>query len=299
MRILITYDSPNWAYHKNAKVLQKYLGDEFEIELAFDQDKAQLMRIIESGKYDLVFHQWYRDIDALLHYGLYGKTRCITQIATTSLFDESISQEGWQNHRFWPLIVAKNKELFDRLSLLRDGKGVALAYHVNDAEIFNFDGARKLQNNRFTVGFVGHTTNPRKGYSIVENVCKELNVDLKTIKFTDKFEYEKMPDFYKSVDCVVCASNMEGAPNPMIEASLVGTPILTTRVGQIQEMVIDGVNGLFIDRTEASLKESLASLMNNPELYVKISENAATSSRKWNDLALEQWRLIFRFCCSS
>ena len=54
-KVLITYDAPNWAYHKNAKILQKYLSDEFNIELIYDQDKIKLLQHIKESYYDLIF----------------------------------------------------------------------------------------------------------------------------------------------------------------------------------------------------------------------------------------------------
>lgn len=296
-RVLITYDAPNWAYHKNAKILQKYLSDEFDISTIYDQDKIHLMKSIYEGEYDLVFHQWYRDIDSLLSTGVFRKTLCITQIATTSIFEESIKKEGWQNHKYWPLIVAKNKELYERLSLLRDGSGVALAYHVNDTSLFFRDESeRKTDSKNFRVGFVGHINNPRKGYDIVKTACDDLGVELKTIGFNDRFAYEDMPAFYRGVDCTVCASNMEGAPNPMLESGLVGTPIITTCVGQIQEMISNHKNALIIDRNVDSLKSAITALRDDVELRNRLSVEISKTCQQWNELAIQQWRNIFSFC---
>ena len=290
-KVLITYDAPNWAYHKNAKVLKKFLSDDFDITLIYDQDKQAMCDHIVSNDYDMIFFQWYQDIDILLQTKLLYKQVCISQIATTYIFND-IEEHGWDSYKRWPLIVAKNNELFNGINNLRGGRGAALAYHVNDSDIFSYS-CKKIKNNDFTVGYVGCSENPRKGFHIIEQACKELNVTLKKLDHGTKIEYEKMPEFYRSVDVTVCASNMEGAPNPMIESGLVGTPIITTRVGQIQEMVIDKENGLFIERDVESLKEAINLLKSDDELYNRLSENIAKTCFEWNSLALRQWREIF------
>ena len=293
-RILITYDAPNWAYHKNAKILQKYLSDEFDICLLYDQDKISLLRHISQSEYDLVFFQWYKDIDIMMLSGLLHRQPCISQIATTYIFDRDIKSTGWSGYKFWPLMIAKNKELYDMLSLQRKGLGVELAYHVNDHEIFFKHNKPKVKNKDFTVAFVGHTDNPRKGYSLIKEACKASNVNLKTIDFSNKIPYEDLPDFYRSVDATICASDMEGAPNPVIESGLVGTPIITTRVGQIGEMVVNEENAIVVNRDTQSLALGIQKLQNDDSLYENISVNIYKTCYDWNMKAFGQWRKIFK-----
>jgi Glycosyl transferases group 1 len=65
--------------------------------------------------------------------------------------------------------------------------------------------------------------------------------------------------------CYVCTSWQEGGPLPLMDAQRRGCAVLTTRVGQTDERVEDGVNGFFCD-DEASFVERLRQLAADPAL---------------------------------
>jgi len=67
----------------------------------------------------------------------------------------------------------------------------------------------------------------------------------------------------------------EGTPNPALEALSCGLPVITTRVGNMSEIIIDGFNGYFTDRDEASLFEAIYRLKNS-DLH-EMSLNARNS----------------------
>jgi glycosyltransferase involved in cell wall biosynthesis len=52
---------------------------------------------------------------------------------------------------------------------------------------------------------------------------------------------------YQALDAYVVASRQEGGPKGALEALASGIPLVTTRVGQAQELVTDGANGLLCD----------------------------------------------------
>ncbi|NQW47937.1 MAG: glycosyltransferase, partial [Planctomycetes bacterium] len=54
----------------------------------------------------------------------------------------------------------------------------------------------------------------------------------------------------------VCASESEGTPNTALEAAACGCTIVTTRVGNMPELIVDGVNGVFADRHIKSFEQS-------------------------------------------
>jgi len=64
---------------------------------------------------------------------------------------------------------------------------------------------------------------------------------------------EEMRTFYRSLDAYVCASLGEGTPNPCLEAAACGVPLLTTRVGNMPELIRDGLNGYFIERDQGDI----------------------------------------------
>lgn len=66
-------------------------------------------------------------------------------------------------------------------------------------------------------------------------------------------------------NCYVCTSWQEGGPLPLMDAQRRGCVVLTTRVGQTDERVEDGVNGFFCDDAE-SFERRLRQLAADPEL---------------------------------
>ncbi|HUF01634.1 MAG TPA: glycosyltransferase family 4 protein [Gaiellaceae bacterium] len=68
---------------------------------------------------------------------------------------------------------------------------------------------------------------------------------------------------YHSLDVYLVASRQEGGPKAVLEAMATGVPLVTTRVGQAQELVEDGVNGWLVDVEDAEALATRASLVRN------------------------------------
>ncbi len=94
--------------------------------------------------------------------------------------------------------------------------------------------------------------------------------------------YDRMPDFYNSIEVYVCASLSEGTPNPCLEAAACGRPVLTTPVGNMPEFILPGHNGFFIHRSPASLVEYLDHLNENRDYLRLLGENARNTALEWD-----------------
>ena len=94
---------------------------------------------------------------------------------------------------------------------------------------------------------------------------------------------EEMLDFYHSLDVYVCASRSEGTPNPCLEAAACGLPVVTTRVGNMPELIRDGENGFFVERDVADIAEKLRRLRDDPGLRDRLGRAArATVVESWD-----------------
>jgi len=72
-------------------------------------------------------------------------------------------------------------------------------------------------------------------------------------------------DFFAALDGFVVPSIYEGMPYVVLEAMIVGLPLVATAVGGIPEVVEDGVTGLLVPpRDPAALADAIARLLEDP-----------------------------------
>lgn len=69
----------------------------------------------------------------------------------------------------------------------------------------------------------------------------------------------KMPDLLNAADALVLYSTREGLPTIALEALACGVPVITTRVGGLPELLIEGKTGVFVG-TRAELTQAMASV---------------------------------------
>lgn len=90
------------------------------------------------------------------------------------------------------------------------------------------------------------------------------NVDTKTV-----YNYMAVSDMF------VFSSLMETGGNVLLEAAALGLPIITTRVGWAEEIVKDGVNGLFIEKKESKeITNKLDIILSDIKMFRKFKNNA-------------------------
>ena len=71
---------------------------------------------------------------------------------------------------------------------------------------------------------------------------------------------------YRACDLLMITSDNEGMPVSLIEASSVGTPCVTTRVGSAPEVVLDGETGFVTEPDVGELARAAVRLLDDPEL---------------------------------
>ena len=132
-------------------------------------------------------------------------------------------------------------------------KPLVLAQHGIDEEIFDRNKYNKVNNESMLVGISGRASS-NKGFELVVEACKQAGVKCVGTQY-GKYKLSKndMPKFYSSIDVFSCMSKTEGLNNPSLEAGAMGVPVISTRSGAAEEMIVDGVSGLLIDRNVESL----------------------------------------------
>jgi glycosyltransferase involved in cell wall biosynthesis len=77
-----------------------------------------------------------------------------------------------------------------------------------------------------------------------------------------------------AADLVVLTSDNEGTPLSLIQAGMAGLPVVTTRVGSVPEVVLDGVTGTITSLDVQEIADALEALVNSNELRVQLGAAA-------------------------
>ena len=85
-------------------------------------------------------------------------------------------------------------------------------------------------------------TGPARGY--VRRELTRIGVPHDHVLLSSRDELARA---YQGVDVCLVTSRQEGGPKAVLEAMASGVPLVSTRVGQASELVVDGENGLLAD----------------------------------------------------
>lgn len=137
------------------------------------------------------------------------------------------------------------------------------------------------------VGWAGSLTNhgTKRGYGdvIVPAIAMTPGVELRTAAREDRWRGpEEMRDFYRELDVYLVASRVEGTPNPGLESAACGVPAVSTRVGNMVELVEDGENGLLVDRSPEAFSAALARLRDDDALLHRFKTRIRRDIAAWD-----------------
>jgi glycosyltransferase involved in cell wall biosynthesis len=77
-----------------------------------------------------------------------------------------------------------------------------------------------------------------------------------------------------AADIVVLTSDNEGTPLSLIQAGMAGLPVVTTRVGSVPEVILDGLTGFITSLEVQEIADALETLANSIELRVQMGAAA-------------------------
>ncbi|MFO1147420.1 MAG: glycosyltransferase family 4 protein [Alsobacter sp.] len=160
--------------------------------------------------------------------------------------------------------------------------------------------------------FVGHEF-PRKGLEFVMRAMPDLPQDvwLLVVGSDDPTPYERMagpatervvflgsrsdlPALYSAANAFVLPTAYETFSLVCMEAMACGLPVVSTRVGGIEDYLVDGVNGCFVERDPAVVAARLREMLDDPALCARMAEAALRTAGDydWSRIALRYKALI-------
>jgi glycosyltransferase involved in cell wall biosynthesis len=97
----------------------------------------------------------------------------------------------------------------------------------------------------------------------LEQKTRDLGLESRVIFMGFQHDLVKI---YASLDIVTLSSFNEGLPVALIEAMAAGKPVISTNVGGVGDLILDGDNGLLVPSNDpAALAEAILYLLRNPE----------------------------------
>jgi glycosyltransferase involved in cell wall biosynthesis len=153
-----------------------------------------------------------------------------------------------------------------------------------------------LSNNRLQCAFIGRVTQikrPDRFLDVVSEIKKrEISLDFFIAGDGELLEAcrnriiaEELPvvvlgwqtdieRVLSAADIVVLTSDNEGTPLSLIQAGMVGLPVVTTNVGSVSEVVLNKITGIVTELDVQQIADALENLAQNPGLCAQLG-NAA------------------------
>ncbi len=112
-----------------------------------------------------------------------------------------------------------------------------------------------------------------------------LRSDIKNLVITGRIPNEKVYEYMKKNDLLLMTSEFEGLPKVTQEAALHAIPSIYINENYRVDFIKDGVNGYGVKDIE-EMKEKVQYLLDNPEVFQKLSKNAfdIIQSYTWSNL---------------
>lgn len=121
-----------------------------------------------------------------------------------------------------------------------------------------------------------------------ENYMREKLGGFTNVNFTS-YSAEDSVNFHSKYNIAVVPTIMhEGTSLSLLEAMSAGCAVVSSNVGGLSNIIIDGYNGLMINPVQSELEEALERLITSPELRQKLSDNAYQTVKE--GFSYEKWR---------
>jgi glycosyltransferase involved in cell wall biosynthesis len=289
-RILAIADRPGWAIDSKTQNLRRVLKGSFEIVERFQHEVTE--SDVNLADIVLIFY-WLQISKMTLPESVLARRcdRLVIGICSHIELEGHFRERGLATlNRLARAVFVNNRQLaHEYRPLLR----VPLHYTPNgvDTTFFCPPLEQRPCSSELRVGWAGSLKNQGPAHRGFHDVIEPAVAAVPGVRLLTAVREQhwrnrnEMLDFYRDLDVYICASRSEGTPNPCLEAAACGVPLVTTRVGNMPELIRDGENGLFFDGTAEGLANTLALLRDSPLFRSRMATRMLETIREWD------WRL--------
>ncbi len=91
-----------------------------------------------------------------------------------------------------------------------------------------------------------------------------------------------MPEIYRAVDALVLPTLYETFALVCLEAMASGVPVLATRVGGVEDYLVDNVNGLYIEREAVDIAVKLQQVLNDSRIRTSLIDQGLETAQNYS-----------------
>jgi glycosyltransferase involved in cell wall biosynthesis len=271
-RVLVVADVPNWAWARKAAALKQHLAGRIEVTVVHSTEQTA-NGVIRRAAHDL-YHTFEVCQVGAIPVGWPMTTGITAHVIKTWELKRPGSVREWADRAVG---FHANSKLLQRE--LEGFLGRSIYYVPNGVDETFFRRARPRETRKLVVGYVARP-NVRKGPEIVEEACKRAGVELRAIVRTWKTALTavEMRDWYQDIHVLAVSSDMDGTPNPALEAAACECAVVSNAIGNMPEFISHGANGYLTERTVESLAQHLSFLASLPITDVEMMGRAARAT---------------------
>ncbi|RNC66000.1 MAG: asparagine synthase (glutamine-hydrolyzing) [Desulfuromonadales bacterium] len=250
LRVRILYDVEGWAWWHRAHRIREGVSSRIRVDI------HQMDEPFDHEPYDfvMIFDPYLVDRVAGV-----PAAKLIVGCSCPRFLDHA--EALLQSHRCIGGVV-NSREMYNRATTK---ERLFCCQNGVDTELFHPPRKRP---SKLTGCWIGNSDSAgNKGLDLITAACREAGAELIVLDrnaakgTAGLMSQEEVRDrFYHKASFYLCASEWEGTPNPALEALACGLPVISTRVGNMPELIVDGHNGYLVDRSVASIAEAISKL---------------------------------------
>ena len=329
-KVALIVDVENWAFHNYAKQISLNLKDKYDFKIFFYAGYPEIEDLMfEVKDFDLI-HFFWRDAlfsyltpqlqhsfvqKGLDYYDFITNTVAKANI-TTSIYDHLFLSESEIEKRVivynalsigYTTVSKRLENVYSNIPQYPKPFGA-----VEDGVDLDFFVPRSLErltdaDREILVGWVGNSKWGGDGidHKGIETIIKPVVESLREEGYKVRGHYadrhvkwiphSEMNDYYNSIDIYVCASDIEGTPNPALESMACGIPVVSTDVGMIPQLFGAKQKEYILgERTQEALREKLIELIGSPQKRAELSRENLESISHWSwEKQCQKWDDFF------
>lgn len=266
MRVAIVVDKKGWIQHDRAKILKRLMP--FDIRIYTPKQN------IPFKEFDVIYFSNITLVDKF--------AKCPVAAVGSVTSHKTLNHPRLSNFVKRCNRISANSKIIHESLLARNYKSTYIPNGV-DTSFFTYSN-RRFSPSNYSVGWVGNKDRETKNYPIVQRLKKRFSIrDVATSKGQGKkLSPKKMLAYYHWIDFFLVVSSTEGTPNPALEAASCGIPVLTTKVGNMPELVSDSTGAFLDDNYESATRLIEKMIQITPDKHDSYKRNIRKEAEKWD-----------------